>query len=144
MQQQEARRWRTNACSSSGSIRPSSIFSPALAGTGIDAETIRAGLEGDAARLHGMGRQADVPWIGDGPTAEPVLRARRGATRYDAVLIGAGLRTLPPHALLFEALVNAVHEAAPGPGSRSTAIRRTPRKRCSGSVREREGGCGRW
>jgi hypothetical protein len=42
-----------------------------------------------------------------------VLRDRLGKTRYDGVLIGAGLRTLPPYALLFEALVNAVHEAAP-------------------------------
>ena len=86
---------------------------PALAGTGITAEKIRAGLEGDGARLNGLGYQAEVLWIDDGDTAEQVLRERLGAERYDGVLIGAGLRTLPPHALLFEALVNAVHEAAP-------------------------------
>jgi hypothetical protein len=86
---------------------------PALAGTGITAEKIRAGLEGDGARLNGLGYQAEILWIDDGDTAEQVLRERLGAERYDGVLIGAGLRTLPPHALLFEALVNAVHEAAP-------------------------------
>ncbi len=86
---------------------------PALAGTGVTAETIRAGLEGDGARLCERGYQADILWIDDGETAEAVLRDRLAATRYDGVLIGAGLRTLPPHALLFEALVNAVHEAAP-------------------------------
>ena len=86
---------------------------PALAGTGVTAEKIRAGLEGDGAKLDGLGYQADVLWIDDGKTAEQVLRERLAAKRYDGVLIGAGLRTLPPYALLFEALVNAVHEVAP-------------------------------
>lgn len=86
---------------------------PALAGTGVTPEKIRAGLEGDGARLKGLGYQADILWIDDGATAERVLRERLGQERYDGVMIGAGLRTLPPYGLLFEALVNAVHEAAP-------------------------------
>ena len=86
---------------------------PALAASGITAETIRAGLQGDGATLGGLGYQADVLWVDDGATAERVLRERLGATRYDAVMIGAGLRTLPPYALLFEVLVNAVRDAAP-------------------------------
>jgi len=34
-------------------------------------------------------------------------------TQYDIVSIGAGVRTLPDHFLLFEHLVNIVHEHAP-------------------------------
>ncbi len=86
---------------------------PQIAASGITADKIRAGLEGDGERLGGLGYQTDILWIDDGDTAERVLRERLAATRYDGVMIGAGLRTLPPHALLFEALVNAVHEAAP-------------------------------
>ena len=86
---------------------------PPVAGTGVTAEKIRGGLEGDGAKLNGLGYQADILWVDDGDTAEKVLRERLGQTRYDAVMIGAGIRTLPPYALLFEALVNAVHEAAP-------------------------------
>ena len=86
---------------------------PALAGTGVTAEKIRGGLEGDGAKLNGLGYQADILWVDDGHTAEKVLRERLGQTRYDTVMIGAGIRTLPPYALMFEALVNAVHEAAP-------------------------------
>ena len=86
---------------------------PQIAASGITADKIRAGLEGDGERLNGLGYQTDILWIDDGDTAERVLRDRLGQSRYDAVLIGAGLRTLPPYALLFEALVNAVHEAAP-------------------------------
>jgi hypothetical protein len=62
-----------------------------------------------------------------------VLRERLGQARYDGVMLGAGLRTLPPYALLFEALVNAVHEAAPqarfafnsNPGDTAQAVQRT-------------------
>jgi hypothetical protein len=86
---------------------------PALAGTGVTADGIRAGLEGDGARLAGLGYEADILWVDDGATAERVLRERLAQARYHGVMIGAGLRTLPPYALLFEALVNAVHEAAP-------------------------------
>ena len=86
---------------------------PPVAGTGVTAEKIRGGLEGDGKKLNGLGYQADILWVDDGDTAEKVLRERLGQTRYDAVMVGAGIRTLPPYALLFEALVNAVHEAAP-------------------------------
>jgi hypothetical protein len=86
---------------------------PPIAATGITPEKIRAGLDGEGQTLRGLGYQADVLWIDDGDTAAQVLRERLRATRYDAVMIGAGLRTLPPYALLFETLVNAVHQAAP-------------------------------
>ena len=86
---------------------------PQVAGSGVTAEKIRGGLEGDGKKLNGLGYQADILWVDDGDTAEKVLRERLGQTRYDAVMIGAGIRTLPPYALLFEALVNAVHAAAP-------------------------------
>jgi len=86
---------------------------PQIAATGITPEKIRAGLDGDGVTLRGLGYEADILWVDDGDTAEQVLRERLAAARYDAVLIGAGLRTLPPYGLLFEKLVNAVHEAAP-------------------------------
>jgi hypothetical protein len=86
---------------------------PQIAATGVTAEKIRAGLEGDGERLRAQGYPADVLWVDDGKTAHLVLRERLQAKQYDCVMIGAGLRTLPPYALLFEALVNVVHEAAP-------------------------------
>jgi hypothetical protein len=86
---------------------------PPLAGSGVTAEKIRGGLDGDGAKLNGLGYQADILWVDDGETAERVLRERLEATRYDGVMIGAGIRTLTPYTLLFESLINAVHEAAP-------------------------------
>jgi hypothetical protein len=86
---------------------------PQIAATGVDAEKIRAGLEGDSERLRAMGYSADVLWVDDGKTAHLALRERLQANHYDCVMMGAGLRTLPTYALLFEALVNVIHEAAP-------------------------------
>ena len=46
-------------------------------------------------------------------TAGPHVEQRLEAKTYDCVVIGAGIR-LPPHSLsMFEAVINAVHRAAP-------------------------------
>jgi hypothetical protein len=46
-------------------------------------------------------------------TAGPDVERRLKAQAYDCVVIGAGIR-LPPHSLsMFEAVINAVHRAAP-------------------------------
>ena len=46
-------------------------------------------------------------------TAGPNVERRLKAQAYDCVVIGAGIR-LPPHSLsMFEAVINAVHRAAP-------------------------------
>ena len=47
-------------------------------------------------------------------TAGPEVARTLTAQAYDCVVIGAGIR-LPPHSLsMFEAVINAVHRAAPG------------------------------
>jgi hypothetical protein len=48
-----------------------------------------------------------------GETAEAVVRSQLKQKRFDCVLIGAGIRTIPSNFLLFEKLVNVVHEYAP-------------------------------
>jgi hypothetical protein len=37
-----------------------------------------------------------------------------GSAHYDCVVIGAGVRLPPKRLALFEAVINAVHKAAPG------------------------------
>jgi hypothetical protein len=48
-----------------------------------------------------------------GETAEAVVRGQLKQKLFDCVLIGAGIRTMPSKFLLFEKLVNVVHEHAP-------------------------------
>ena len=80
---------------------------------GMTAEKVLAGVQGDQARLRGLGYEAEVCLTDLGETAESVVRAALAARPYACVMIGAGVRVIADHFLLFEQLVNAVHEAAP-------------------------------
>ena len=73
----------------------------------------RAGLEKDVQRLRDLGYNADWLLIDRGETAEAVASAALQSNTFDCVLIGAGIRTVPPLFLLFQRLVNLVHEQAP-------------------------------
>ena len=46
-------------------------------------------------------------------TAGPVLAKQLASATYDCVVIGGGLRLPPRNLLLFERVINAVHNAAP-------------------------------
>ena len=48
-----------------------------------------------------------------GETAEAVVRDRLEQKRFDSILIGAGVRANPSNFILFEKLINVVHEHAP-------------------------------
>ena len=71
----------------------------------LDAAKVRAGLERDRQALLALGYDAHTLLTDLGETAEAVVRARLAATPFDCVLIGAGIRTLPAHFLLFEKLI---------------------------------------
>lgn len=64
-------------------------------------------------QLRGQGYQPHWCLTGAGP--EAVAQLREGLQRHDpdVVLIGAGVRTDPDHFLLFERLINEIHERAP-------------------------------
>ena len=49
-----------------------------------------------------------------GETAEAVVAAALSQKSFDCVLIGAGVRTIPKHFILFEKLINLLHSDAPG------------------------------
>jgi hypothetical protein len=48
-----------------------------------------------------------------GKTAEAFVRDRLRQKQFDCILIGAGVRTIPKYFILFEKLINVVHEHAP-------------------------------
>jgi hypothetical protein len=89
-------------------------FSDPFAPSGMTAEKIHAGIAVALKQFAERGWQADLALIRPDETAVPTVERQLGATSYDCVVIGAGLR-LPPRSLtLFEAVINAVHKAAPG------------------------------
>ncbi len=80
---------------------------------GLSPEKLEGALRRDEASLNELGYQASICFIDHGETAAATIRAQLEATRYDCILIGAGVRTDPDEFLLFEKAINVVHEIAP-------------------------------
>lgn len=80
---------------------------------GLTAEKLMAALEADKNRLNELGYEAELLFIDDAGTAFEMVSQALNETRYDCILIGAGVRTVAEHFLVFEQLVNAAHQSAP-------------------------------
>ncbi len=79
---------------------------------GVTPQSIRAGLEGSRDRLNAAGHDAHILYTTGLDAIESEARAALRERRYDVIVIGAGLRTLPPFAVHFERLMNVVHAEA--------------------------------
>ena len=99
---------------------------------GRDAKMIQAGIDLWMKQGSDRGWQADTCLIQPDATAGPVLQQRLSATKYDCVVVGAGVRLPPKNLLLFEAIVNAVHKAAP---NASIAFNTVPQDSAEAAVR---------
>jgi len=80
---------------------------------GMDAAKVLAGLKSSEEELSRLGYSVQMCLTDFGETAEAVVRTQLKRKRFDCILIGAGVRTNPSNFLLFEKLVNVVHESAP-------------------------------
>ena len=88
-------------------------FSQPGYGEGMDATKVFAGLKSSEDELTRLGYSVDMCLTDFGDTAEAVVQRALQQQRFDCVLIGAGVRANPSHFLLFEKLINVVHEHAP-------------------------------
>lgn len=86
---------------------------PEYAATGMDATKVLAGLKSSEDELIRLGYSVQMCLTDFGETAEAVVRDQLKQKRFDCVLIGAGIRTIPSKFILFEKLINVVHEHAP-------------------------------
>ena len=88
-------------------------FSDPALPPGMTAEKVHAGIAVAMKQFAERGWEADVCLIRPDETAGPTVERQLASKSYDCVVIGAGVR-LPPRGLaLFEAVINAVHKAAP-------------------------------
>ena len=89
-------------------------FSDPALPPGMTAEKIRAGIAVAQKQFAEHGWEADVGYIRPDETAGPTVERLLASATYDCVVIGAGVRLPPRHLVLFEAVINAIHKAAPG------------------------------
>ena len=80
---------------------------------GLTPEKLTAALEADKSMLNDLGYDTNLLFIDDAETAFNTVKEKLKQKTYNCVLIGAGVRTVDEHFIVFEQLVNAVHEAAP-------------------------------
>ena len=88
-------------------------FSDPALPPGFNAQKIHAGIAIGKANIEARGWQADLCMIPPDESAGPTLEKQLKSASYDCVVIGGGLRLPPKSLFLFEAVVNAVHRAAP-------------------------------
>jgi hypothetical protein len=88
-------------------------FSDPALPPGMTAEKIHAGIKLALADMNARGWLTENCFINPDETAVPTVERRLADVHYDCVVVGAGVRLPPSRLALFEAVVNAIHRAAP-------------------------------
>jgi hypothetical protein len=88
-------------------------FSDPALPPGMTAERIHAGVNLALADIARRGWHPEICFINPDETAVPTIQRCLAGDVYDCIVIGAGVRLPPSRLGLFEAVVNAVHRAAP-------------------------------
>jgi len=80
--------------------------------TGWDANRVKAVAQEENNKLTDLGYEPQICFIDLGETAESVVSGRLSRENFDCIMIGAGVRLVPQHTVLFEKIINAVHQKA--------------------------------
>ena len=80
---------------------------------GLTAEKVLTGLKAERENLKTEGCDSDMHLIDAGSFEMSPLAELLKAKQFDGVMIGAGVRVPPSNFILFEKLVNTVHDNAP-------------------------------
>jgi hypothetical protein len=81
--------------------------------TGWDANRVKAIAQDANKRLTELGYEVQSCLVDLGETAESVVSDTLSREKFDCIMVGAGVRTLPQHTVMFEKLINAIHQKAP-------------------------------
>lgn len=81
---------------------------------GMTAEKIRAGIDIAMQDMSNRGWEATLSLIPPDDSGVREVRQLLESQAFDCVVIGGGIRVPPKSLLLFEKLINTVHEGAPG------------------------------
>ena len=88
-------------------------FSDPALPPGMTAEKIHAGVNVALGDFAARGWKSELCFIKPDETAVPTVERHLAGDLYDCVVVGAGVRLPPSQLGLFEAVVNAIHRAAP-------------------------------
>lgn len=89
-------------------------FSDPALPPGMNANKIHAGIEIARQQFAEHGWDSDVVLIRPDEAAGTTIENWLDSKSYDCIVIGAGVRLPPKRIAVFEAVINAIHKAAPG------------------------------
>lgn len=89
-------------------------FSDPALPPGMTVEKVHAGIAVALKQFTDRGWEFDVSFIRPDETAGPTVERQLRSTKYDCVVIGAGVRLPIRNLALFEVVINAIRKAAPG------------------------------
>ena len=81
--------------------------------TGWDANRVKAAAQEAKNKLTEVGYEVQNCLVDLGETAESAVSDTLSREKFDCIMIGAGVRLVPQHTVLFEKIINAVHQKAP-------------------------------
>ena len=79
----------------------------------MSAQTVMEGVGAATDRLKRLGHEVRVLLTKDAETVDALVSEALKERPYDVIVVGAGLRTLPPMLEQFERLINVLREKAP-------------------------------
>jgi hypothetical protein len=88
-------------------------FSDPALPPGFNAEKIHAGIAIGMKQMAERGWDADLCLVKPDASAPLAVATQLASKPYDGVVIGGGIRIPPKSLLMFEAVLNAAHKAAP-------------------------------
>lgn len=91
-------------------MHPDTVDYPAH--PGLTPEKLVAGLNSEIDSLNSLGYDARMHFIDGSKDSVENLKISLNQNNYDCVMIGAGVRTVEKNFLLFEELINVVHQNA--------------------------------
>jgi hypothetical protein len=93
-------------------IDPKLIDSNLANTTGWDTNRVKLAVQDANKRLTELGYELQTCLTDLGETAESVVSDTLSRENFDCIMIGAGVRLVPQHTVLFEKIINAVHQKA--------------------------------
>jgi hypothetical protein len=93
-------------------IDPKLIDSNLATTTGWDTNRVKLAVQDANKRLTGLGYELQTCLVDLGETAESVVSETLSREKFDCIMIGAGVRLVPQQTVLFEKIINAVHQKA--------------------------------
>lgn len=91
----------------------SKLIDPSLfAATGWDVNRVRAAAQETNKRLMDLGYELQSCLVDLGETAESVVSDTLSREKFDCIMVGAGVRTLSQNTILFEKIMNTIHQKA--------------------------------